>query len=139
MLPKTINHLALVMLCFLLAGCSKELPKDKTHVKAGLVYEIGKKKPFTGYVVGKSREDYRRKALKYKKQYKDGLLNGETRFWYDNGQIESKEPYRNGKINGVAIRYHENSQVKAYIHMVDGMRGGYKGEKVWSEDGKRIK
>jgi len=136
---KILNYLVIAFLCLLLIGCSREIPKSKTYVKAGLLYEVGENKPFTGFVVGKGREGYRRKALKYKKQYKGGLLNGETRFWYDNGQVESIEPYTNGKIHGMVSRYYENGQTKSYIHMVDGMRGGHKGEQFWSEDGKRIK
>jgi antitoxin component YwqK of YwqJK toxin-antitoxin module len=121
------------------AACSREVPKEETYLRNGLVCELGKDKPFSGYVVGKAREGYRSKRLKFKKQYKDGLLNGETRFWYDNGNLESIEPYRNGKINGMVTRYYENGQIKTYIHLVDGMRGGYKGEMFWSDDGRKKK
>ena len=138
---KNIYLLLLILLLVLtvvaLFGCSKEVPKGQTYRRGGVLYEVGKTEPFTGYVVGKGREGYRSKALTYRKQYKNGLLNGKTQFWYENGKLESVEPYRNGKINGLVARYYENGQIKTYIHLVDGERGGYKGEMFWSGDGRK--
>ena len=139
MATQTFSVLFLMLLAAAVTGCTREVPKTKTYTRGGLLYVMGEKEPFSGFVVGKAREGYRKKRLKYKKQYKDGLQDGETRFWYDNGKLESVEPYRNGKINGMVARYYENGQIKTYIHMVDGMRGGYKGEMFWSKDGQKIK
>lgn len=120
-----------------LCGCTQEIPTEQTYIRNGVLYKIGSQAPFTGYVVGRSREGYRTKRLKFRQQYKNGLRNGETRFWYDNGQLESVEPYRNGKINGMVARYYKNGQIKTYIHLVNGQRGGYKGEMFWQEDGRK--
>ena len=136
---KALQYTAVISICLIFTGCTSEIPKSKTYVQAGLVYEIGKQSPFTGIVYGKRKEGYRRKPLQYKKEYKNGQLSGETRFWYANGKIESIEPYHNNQINGMVARYYENGQIKSYIHMVNGMRGGHKGEQFWSEDGKRIR
>jgi len=143
---RVVKHTYLLLLILLLSfavvallGCSKEVPKGKTYKRGGVLYEVGNTEPFTGYVVGKGREGYRAKAFKYRKQYKNGLLNGKTKFWYKNGNLESVEPYRNGKINGLVARYYEDGQIKTYIHLVDGERGGYKGEMFWSGDGKKEK
>ena len=140
---KWIYLLSLVFLALLLAGsltgCAKEVPKEKTYLRNGVMYEIGKNKPFTGYLVGKGREGYRSQRLRYRKKYKDGLRNGDTRFWYNNGQLESVEPYHNGKINGMVARYYEDGQIKTYIHLVNGQRGGYKGEMFWQKNGRKNK
>jgi antitoxin component YwqK of YwqJK toxin-antitoxin module len=142
-LSKYIHLLLLVLfsmaLVCTLPGCTREVPRNKTYTRNGLLYEVGKAEPFSGYIVGKEREDYRQKRLKFKKKYKNGLQHGDTRYWYDNGQLESVEPYRNGKINGMLARYYENGQIKTYIHLVDGQRGGYKGEMFWSAGGRKGK
>jgi len=142
-LSTRINLLLLVLflmaLVCTLPGCTQEVPHNKTYTRNGLLYEVGKAEPFSGYIVGKAREGYRQKRLKFIKKYKNGRQHGITRFWYDSGQLESVEPYRNGKINGMLARYYENGQIKTYIHLVDGQRGGYKGEMFWSHNGRKSK
>jgi antitoxin component YwqK of YwqJK toxin-antitoxin module len=125
------------LVAFTVSGCTREVPKEQTYLRNGVLYEVGKNKPFSGYVVGKGREGYRAKRLRYRKKYKDGLRNGDTRFWYAHGQLESVEPYHNGKINGMVARYYENGQIKTYIHLVNGERGGYKGEMFWQKNGRK--
>ena len=134
-----LRHLLWILLVCALPGCTKEVPHNKTYTRNGLLYEVGKNEPFSGCVVGEGREGYRHKALRFRKKYKDGLQNGDTRFWYENGQLESVEPYRDGKINGMLARYYENGQIKTYIHLVNGQRGGYKGEMFWQKNGRKNK
>lgn len=128
---------SIFILCvFMLLACQAEIPKKETTVRRGIVYQKGEKEPFTGYVVGKAREDYRSQTCRYKKQYKDGKLDGTSKFWYPNGQLESVEPYQNGELNGDVIRYHDNGQMKARIPMRNGMRSGGGGELFWDKHGK---
>ncbi|MGD9212096.1 MAG: hypothetical protein PVI90_15045 [Desulfobacteraceae bacterium] len=122
-----------------LIGCSQEVPKSQTQIKNGRLYRIGESTPFTGYVVGKSREGYRSDLCTYKKKYVDGILKGKSKFWYPDGTLESVEPYENGKLNGIVVRYYPNGRVKAHMHLVNGERGGDKGEAFYSPEGKRIR
>lgn len=120
-------------------ACGAEVHKSGTIIRKGIVYQKGEEKPFTGFVVGKGREGYRRQIYRYKKQYKDGSLNGICKFWYPNGQLESVESYKNGQLNGNVIRYYRNGQMKARIPMQNGMRSGGAGELFWDKRGKLIK
>ena len=126
------------MISLLTMGCSKELSKTKTISRSGLLYEIGSDEPFTGYIVGKSREGYRSTACTFKKQYKDGVLNGKSIFWYKSGKVESVEPYKDGKLHGVVTRYYSDGKKKAKIHFVDGQRGGAMGEIFWDKNGRVV-
>jgi antitoxin component YwqK of YwqJK toxin-antitoxin module len=120
-------------------ACQAEIPRSETVVRSGIVYQKGDKKPFTGFVVGKEREGYRRQIYRYKKQYHDGILNGTCKFWYPNGKLESVELYENGQLNGSVIRYYDNGQKKARIPMKNGMHSGGAGELFWDKNGKLIK
>lgn len=128
--------------CFLalfILSCTSEIPIQEVRVKRGIVYQKGAEKPFTGYVIGKSSEGYRDQKCRYKKQFKDGVLNGRSEFFYPNGKLESVEPYNDGELNGIVTRYYDNGKIRARIHFVGGLRGGDKGEMFWGKDGKRIK
>jgi antitoxin component YwqK of YwqJK toxin-antitoxin module len=120
-------------------ACQAEIPKSETIIRKGIVYQKGVEKPFTGFVTGRAREGYRPQIYRYKKQYKDGILNGNTKFWYPNEKLESEEPYVNGQINGIVVRYYRNGQMKARIPMKNGMRGGSAGELFWDKNGKLTK
>ncbi len=133
-----LKFVVLAMSLSLLAGCGQEIRQDMTVVKEGLVCEKGSEKPFSGYVVGRGREDYRRQTMRYKKRYKNGRLHGHTKYWYKNGQLESAEPYKNGVLHGVIVRYYENGQVRAKVPFTNGKRGGFSGERFWDEDGRRV-
>ena len=123
-----------VALCFfLVAGCNG-IPPTETFTKKGRLYKIGDDTPYTGTVVGSAREGYRKEKMKYAKRYKNGIRHGDTRYWYPNGKLESVEPYVNGKINGMFTQYYDSGHIKARIHLVDGRRGGSKGEQFWRED-----
>lgn len=144
MRPKTgINYTKIIILVLVLlgtmVGCGSEVSKDETYSKGDLLYRKGDPKPFSGYVVGKSREAYRNQLCTYKKKYKNGVQHGRTRFWYPDGTLESTEPYENGRINGVVVRYYPNGKLKARMHLVDGERGGDKGELFYSPDGTPIR
>lgn len=124
----------------LLSACSTEIDISKTMQRNGRIYQIGSDEPFTGYVVGKGRnEGYRRHGYTFKKAYQDGVLHGKSYFYFPNGKIESVEPYEGGILDGVVTRYYDNGQVRARIHFVDGYRGGSKGEMFWDRDGNQRK
>lgn len=104
----------------------------------GLLYRKGQLEPFTGYVVGKNREGYRSTTCRFKKLYKNGLLNGRSEFYYENGKLESIEPYKDGELHGMVTRYYDNGKIRSRIHFVNGMRGGDKGEMFWDRKGNRV-
>lgn len=124
--------------CSMLMGCTSEISVKETRIHDSLLYQKGQEEPYTGYVVGKSRESYRRETCRFKKLYKDGRLNGRSEFYYDNGKLESIEPYKDGELHGVVTRYYNNGKIRSRIHFVDGMRGGDKGEMFWDRKGNRI-
>ena len=129
----------IVLAATIICSCSPEVEKNDTVTRGGLVYQKGQDKPFTGYIIGKSREDYRNELCVFKKKYKNGLLHGDSKFWYPNGKLESVEPYSNGEINGSVLRYYDTGRMKARISMVDGMRGGGNGEFFWDKNGKPLR
>ncbi len=121
-----------------LAACTQKVPERQTVERNGILYKMGADKPFSGIVTGRGREDYRRAAYNFKKEYKKGILDGETVFLFSNGKIESKVPYKNGVVSGFMMRYWPNGRPKARIHFMNGLRGGAKGEMFWDEDGHQI-
>ena len=126
------------LLVLLVVSCAREIPVQQVRIRRGLVYQKGADEPFSGFVTGISREGYRDQKCRFKKRYKDGVLNGRSEFYYPNGKLESIEPYENGELNGIVTRYYDSGQIRARIHFVEGMRGGDKGEMFWDENGKRI-
>jgi hypothetical protein len=133
-----VLSLSIFMLIFCVS-CTQEVQERETVKRGGLLYKMGEDRPYTGIVIGKGREDYRRMAYAFKKEYKKGVQDGETVFLYPNGKLESKVPYKNGEVHGFMMRYWSNGRPKARIHFVNGLRGGLKGEMFWDEDGKQIK
>jgi antitoxin component YwqK of YwqJK toxin-antitoxin module len=132
----------ILLFCFIgifILSCTSEIPIKEVRVKRGIVYQKGDEEPFNGFVVGKSNEGYRDQKCRFKKQYKDGILNGRSEFFYPNGKLESIEPYKNGELHGIVTRYHDNGKIRARIHFVDGLRGGDKGEMFWDKNGKKIR
>lgn len=130
----------MLLLCMLaIVACGRETTKQETFVNNGILYSKSNQKPFTGYLVGKGREGYRRQVCTYKKKYKNGILDGTSKYWYKNGQLESTIPYKKGKIEGIALRYWPNGEKRARIHYKGGMRGGDQGEIFWDRKGKKIK
>ena len=137
--PTTWPQILLLGLLFLISACTPKVDQSEIIMRDNIVYLKGHHEPFSGIVVGKGKEDYRKFVSTYEKHYKNGLLNGDSKYWYENGKLESRVPYKMGEINGIVTRYYENGKVKARIHFVDGLRGGEKGEMFWDENGKRVK
>ena len=130
MLNKLKIFVFAVMYVFIVS-CTTEVQRSDVTVKRGLVYRSGDDRPFSGVVTGKGREGHRRCQCRYEKHYKDGLLQGRSYFYYENGKLESVEPYDKGRLNGMLVQYYPNGKIKARIHLVDGKRGGDKGEMFW--------
>ena len=124
---------------FLLLGCAQEIREHETVTRRGLLYKMGENEPFSGIVTGRGRETYHTRLMKFRKVYKDGLLDGETLFYYPNGKVESQVPYIQGKINGSMMRYWSNGKPRARIHFDHGMRGGARGEMFWDKNGHQIR
>ena len=122
----------------MLMGCTSKISAQDSRVMRGLLYRKGQSEPYTGYVVGKSREGYRSETCRFKKLYKNGLLNGRSEFYYENGKLESIEPYKDGELHGMVTRYYDNGKIRSRIHFVNGMRGGDKGEMFWDRKGNRV-
>jgi hypothetical protein len=131
----TVCVISICALSLVAFGCSKEISKTSTYSLNGLLYHKGSEKPYSGFVIGESREGYRSQACIFKKEYKDGVLNGQSIFWYKNGKVESVEQYKDGKLDGIVKRYYPDGSKKAKIHFVDGFRGGGLGESFWERDG----
>jgi antitoxin component YwqK of YwqJK toxin-antitoxin module len=128
-----------LMLSVALVACSQEIPTSQTIFKNGRIYHAEDMKPFTGYVVGETRGGYRNEVCSYKKKYKEGIQNGVTKYWYPDGTLESVEPYKDGRIDGIVIRYYPSGRLKARFHLVNGERGGEKGEAYYGPDGELIR
>ena len=64
-----------LLICIILpvVSCTQEIPERETVVRNGLLYKMGEKHPFSGTVIGRGREDYRRKAYDFKKEYKNKI------------------------------------------------------------------
>lgn len=121
-----------------LTGCDTEVSERDTILRGGILFLRGDDRPFTGYVVGKSREGYRTQTCAFKKEYKKGVLDGVTSFWYPNGKLESTVPYKDGKVHGYLTRYWDNGKPRLRIHFKDGMRGGARGEMFWDRNGHKV-
>jgi uncharacterized protein len=132
------GKLILFFMALMILACQAHIPESETVIRQGVVYQKGEERPFTGFVAGRGRTDYRTKIYRYEKQYKDGMLNGTCKFWYPNGKLESVEPYKNGQINGIVIRYYDNGQTQARIPISNGARAGSAGEFFWDKNGKLI-
>ena len=131
--------LSLSMVLFVsIVSCTQEVRERETVERNGLLYKMGEDNPFTGIVIGRGREDYRRVPYDFRKEYKKGILDGETVFLYPSGKLESKVPYKKGRVSGFMMRYWPNGRPKARIHFVNGLRGGLKGEMFWDEDGHQV-
>jgi hypothetical protein len=120
-------------------GCSQEVADRDTVLRDGVLYLRGADEPFTGFVIGKSREGYRTQTCSFKKQYKNGALDGITSFWFPNGKLESTIPYKDGEIHGFFTRYWDNGKPRERIHFSQGLRGGSGGEMFWDKNGNQVK
>lgn len=129
----------LFILSIAILGCTQTVQEKETFTRRGLLYKLGEKKPFTGFVTGKTYRGYCRKGCEFKKEYKNGVQHGWTYYYYKNGKRESTVPYRKGEIHGSLMQYWPNGKPRARIHFEDGLRGGSRGEMFWDEKGNIIK
>jgi antitoxin component YwqK of YwqJK toxin-antitoxin module len=128
-----------VFLILTTVSCEKKVMQKDTILRRGILYQKGEDQPFTGIVVGKGREGYRRMVCTFEKAYKKGLQHGVTTYWYENGNLESTENYLEGKLHGLVTRYYPSGKSKARIDFDHGMRGGIKGEMFWDHRGRKIR
>jgi antitoxin component YwqK of YwqJK toxin-antitoxin module len=126
---------ALFLGVLLLTACSTEIPQTEVCERGGLVFEIGAKEPFSGIVVGRGRESYHKRRLKFERAYINGLQEGATKYWYDDGQLESVIPFKKGRVEGIVLRYYPSGKKRSKVHYVNGLRGGKAGEMFWNPDG----
>lgn len=155
---KTMKQILILLSMMLLLGCNSK--KDQTisdeEIKKvdGIVYQVGKGKPFTGVVESKylgeslkwnyengvlngvSKGYYENGNLKYEQNYKNGILDGKMKLYYENGKIEVDGNYKNGKAEGVWKSYYEDGKLKGEGKFGNGNREGV--WKKYSEDGKVI-
>lgn len=137
--PLVLIFLVLLLMMATVMGCDREVVEHETILRNGLLYIKGGANPFTGFVIGKSREGYRTQTCTFKKEYKEGVLDGISSFYYPNGKLESKVPYQAGEIHGYFVRYWDNGRPHSRIHFFQGQRGGAKGEMFWDRKGKKIR
>lgn len=127
--------LALLLSFLLFTACSTESPQSEVYKRGGRVYEIGTNEPFSGIVVGRGRERYHQRHLRFQKAYVNGLQEGATKYWYDDGKLESVIHFKKGRIEGIVTRYYPNGKMRSKVHYVNGLRGGGAGEMFWNPDG----
>lgn len=129
----------LALLVLMTTACEREVSQTDTVLRSGVRYLIGEEEPFTGVVIGKGREGYRRAVCTFKKAYENGLQHGLAVYWYENGKLESQSNYIEGKLHGYATRYWPNGKPKERIHFEHGMRGGGNGEMYWDQKGRKTR
>ena len=100
-----------------------------------LVYRIGAKKAYTGYVVqyyknGKGLKNeqqlyfYEDGKIQRIETYKKGQLHGEYKIYYPTGNLELERLYYYGSPNGKLIKYHKNGAIKLRASFVNGLLYG---------------
>ena len=114
----------IILLLFLLIGCSKEsVELSKLQDRGGLYYKINSEEPYSGT----SFELYDNGQKKSEGTYKDGKEDGLWTGWYDNGQKEIEGTFKDGKPDGLSTLWYENGQKRQ-----EGTENEWT---YWNEDG----
>ena len=126
----------LVSLPLLLGGCggNKEaVDINKTVSRDGVRYYVNSKRPFSGTIILKHKNE----KVSGRTSYQHGILNGPCSTWYDNGQKESEVNFKNGKFEGFYFKWHRNGQRFSESCFVSGelIKGS---EKYWNTKGEPV-
>lgn len=111
---KKILILLVVMLN--LIGCKQEeILMSQTQKRDGIIYKIGKDKPYSGIVLDnyrKSSYSQKEAQVKNKLSYKKGRLDGDQLVYYKNGNLKSKINFKNGELDGKLLSYYIDEKSK---------------------------
>ncbi len=126
----------LVTLPLLLGGCggNKEaVDINKTVSRDGIRYYVNSKRPFSGTIILKHKNE----KVSGRTSYQNGILNGPCLTWYDNGHKESEVNFKNGKFEGLYSKWHRNGQRYSESRFVNGelIEGS---EKYWNSKGEPV-
>ena len=122
--------LIMVTLPLVLGGCGgnkEDVEINKTVSRDGIRYYVNSKRPFSGTIILKHKNE----KVSGRTSYQNGILNGPCSTWYDNGQKESEVNFKNGKFEGFYFKWHRNGQRFSESCFVSGelIKGS---EKYWN-------
>ena len=125
-----------ISLPLLLGGCEgnkEDVEINKTVSRDGIRYYVNSKRPFSGTIILKHKNE----KVSGRTSYQSGILNGPCSTWYDNGQKESEVNFKNGKFEGFYSKWHRNGQRFSESRFVSGelIKGS---EKYWNTKGEPV-
>ena len=128
--------LIIVILPLLIGGCGvneDDVEINKTVSRDGIRYYVNSKRPFSGTIILKHKNE----KVSGRTSYQNGILNGPCSTWYDNGQKESEVNFKNGKFEGLYSQWHRNGQRFSERRFVSGelIEGS---EKYWNTNGEPV-
>ena len=128
--------LIIVTLPLVLGGCGgnkEDVEINKTVSRDGIRYYVNSKRPFSGTIILKHKNE----KVSGRTSYQNGILNGPCSTWYDNGQKESEVNFKNGKFEGLYSQWHRNGQRFSERRFVSGelIEGS---EKYWNTNGEPV-
>ena len=128
--------LIIVTLPLVLGGCGgnkEDVEINKTVSRDGIRYYVNSKRPFSGTIILKHKNE----KVSGRTSYQNGILNGPCSTWYDNGQKESEVNFKNGKFEGFYFKWHRNGQRFSESCFVCGelIKGS---EKYWNTKGEPV-
>ena len=128
--------LIIIILPLLVGGCGgnkEDVEINKTVSRDGIRYYVNSKRPFSGTIILKHKNE----KVSGRTSYQNGILNGPCSTWYDNGQKESEVNFKNGKFEGFYFKWHRNGQRFSESRFVSGeiIEGS---EKYWNTKGEPV-
>ena len=99
--------LIIIALPLLLGGCGEnkgDVEINKTVSRDGIRYYVNSKRPFSGTIILKHKNE----KVSGRTSYQNGILNGPCSTWYDNGQKKYNGFYKNGEKNGQWFEWSSN-------------------------------
>lgn len=115
--------LLLLLLAFISSCSDKEIPLNTLVERNGVMYEVNNKKPFSGKVF----EKFKNEQLKLIGYYNEGLKTGIWENYQENGQILGKKSFQKGLLNGLYEKYNkEGKKIKIAEYKNDNLDGIYK-------------
>ncbi|HKX86428.1 MAG TPA: toxin-antitoxin system YwqK family antitoxin, partial [Flavobacterium sp.] len=102
----------------------QQIDAKKTEERNGLIYEIGKTKPFTGQSITYNENGKKQSST----EYKEGKINGKIEGWYASGTKQFDGQLINGQKSGVWIAWYENGKK---IRQGEFVNNKEEGEYTW--------
>ena len=128
--------LIIIALPLLLGGCGEnkgDVEINKTVFRDGIRYYVNSKRPFSGKIILKHKNE----KVSGRTSYQNGILNGSCSTWYDNGQKELEVNFKDGNFEGIYSKWHRNGQRFSESRFVSGelIEGS---EKYWNTKGEPV-